>query len=183
MSVCQTVRICGTAQRTPPTVHATLLWFTTLARSRLLCRHLESWCLSSLGHLTRAGRNGFSNMTTDHLLLYMNHPIVLECFPFIAKALFNPGVNLYFNFLLVSLALHSNCFSRNTLHATFDQDWLYWNSWQLKTFYHFCFSRSCMHLKWLVFSSKWQKMILNFEVKYCQEINIFYLNAQPLRPI
>ena len=23
-------------------------------------------------------------------------------------------------------------------------------------------------------------MILNFEVKYCQEINIFYLNAQPL---
>ena len=57
----------------------------------------------------------FSNM-------YMNHPIVLECFPFIAKALFNPGVNLYFNFLLVSLALHSNCFSRNTLHATFDQD-------------------------------------------------------------
>ena len=77
MSVCQTVRICGTAQRTPPTVHATLLWFTTLARSRLLCRHLESWCLSSLGHLTRAGRNGFSNMTTDHLLLYMNHPVVL----------------------------------------------------------------------------------------------------------
>ena len=82
-----------------------------------------------------------------------------------------------------SFPLLSNCFSQNTLHATFDQDWLYWNSWQLKTFYHFCFSRSCMHLKWLVFPSKWQKMILNFEVKYCQEINIFYLNAQPLRPI